>query len=715
MAVRPDAVETREHMLGWYPERPIDKLTADQAWDLIRSRVSFGSRGHDPVQLQLERLWFRNIAYFVGLQENALDVPALPDFDLWSSYVIPQYSANHIGRIVSAEVSRLSAARPAGEVSPRSSDQRDLFGARVGSAIAEWNYDRLDLTGKRVSLANWMVNCGAGFMYGDWNKRMGKRQRLFFDPISQEALNAEQMTQEERTFYEALGSFQDVREGDIEGDVIGPFQVRVPLGPTKLEDMPWVCVTHLRSREWLWEHYPNRAAELDVDAQRSSVTLDTFWWRRLATLISQVASPVPSRSTPFWEGIEVHDLWLPAFGRFRRGARVRACEAGLLDFGPNPYFEAGYEDEWHPLTMFGYKEVPGRFWPKSLTEDLIQPQDDYNVGRQQLITQRDVLSKPQWLSPREAKLGPTRNDTGDLWEYDARGTPHPPIRVDPPGLSTAHVQTAGDALRDMQTISAQSEVSQAQVPEGVRSGVAIRALQEKDTMVVRPIIAAMESRWQRYTRHLLQLCSRFMQTPRMVDVYGESRQADVHWFKGIDMSGNTHYRVRPGSMMPRSRAFEQQMFLDAVAAGMLDPMDPEIRRYGMQVLEIGGLDKVFLELDLDRRRAAQEEQMFLMPDPDPSFAFPDVDEHDDHEAHLRSHLIFYKTDAYERLPEARKMAFRAHMAKHQLYIARLIETQAMLAAPPPGGGGGSPPKPPGEASQPRERQPTPGTNTVETA
>src|SRR5688572_21903571 len=110
---------------GLLPNRVIKKLSDDEALALAKSRGgTVADGGRDPVHQALERQWFRNIAYFLGLQgmtggelEGLLFDPSM----LQSS----GYTANHIFRIVMGQVSRLSAARPQDDVIPNSPDIED--------------------------------------------------------------------------------------------------------------------------------------------------------------------------------------------------------------------------------------------------------------------------------------------------------------------------------------------------------------------------------------------------------------------------------------------------------------------------------------------------------------------------------------------------------------------------------------------------------------
>src|SRR5262249_52789036 len=148
---------------------------------------------------------------------------------------------------------------------------------------------------------------------------------------------------------------------------------------------------------------------------------------------------------------------------------------------------------------------------------------------------------------------------------------------------------------------------------------------------------------------LLSLGWKFMAMPRAVAIYGETRQADIKYFKGSDLNGNVRVRIRPGSMMPKSKAQTFDTIVQLAQIGILNMMDPREKRLALEAFEVGGIDKLFLAEDASRRRARIENLMFSKPDPSPGFAFPDVSVFDDHQAHYEEHVLFVQTDEFELL------------------------------------------------------------------
>jgi hypothetical protein len=694
-----------------YPPNEIVKGKMDDqtAYNLLHLRASTGRHGRDPVHLILEKLWFVAIAHYVGLQSfESFEV--FQDIDPNLVQEGTGYNANHIYRLVLANIARKSRASPVWDVVPNSPDQIDQEAAKVGKQILDFAYQEKGLKGLRRELAYWTELCGTAFIYVDWDERVGRSLRVYKDPFTEETIATNQLKEDEINFLDQFESFEDSREGDWHMEVISPFQVKLPHWFVYFEQMPWVVIERIVPIDWVWEHYPKKARDIQPD--EITTNEDNEYWRRLSSLVNRHGFALPSRGGFEYEGVQIREMWIKPYGRFPKGAKIVGTVSRLLENSVHPYHDAGLDIDF-PLVDFHHARVPGRYWSMGTVEHLIGPQRDYNVSRTQMIQQRDILCHPQWVAARQAEVTNTRNDYGDLLEYNVMAGGGRPELVQPPSVSQAHVVTSKDALGDMQTIAAQSEPSLGQVPTGVRSGVAIKALQEKDAAVSGPVIEDMEDGMQKVGELTLKLFWKFASVPRAIRIYGESRQVDVQMFKGSQLNGNTAVRVQQGSMMPKSRAATESTMMDLLQVGGINPQLPNDRRMLFEALEVGDMDKIFLEENLQRRRARIENMMFHRPTAGPEAAFPDVDEDDDHQAHYEEHLKFKLTDSFELLPFARKNAFNAHMDKHKLAVAQMMEAQATFQAVAGGGGGnGSPPSQPGQASPTRERQPTPGSEST---
>jgi hypothetical protein len=692
--------------VGLPTDRPITKVTDEQAIELLKETGPDSSRRRSGFYVGQHRAWWVYVLQYMGFQTQQ-SIETLETADPRQLMIDGAYIANHILRYVSANVARKSQTRPAWSVIPNTPDLIDQSGAKVGQSLLDYAYDDLDIYRKSLERNLWLECCGTAFDYADWNEAAGQMRKVYIDPMRGTPIDSRMLSDQDKQMLDSFESFVEVTDGNWDFEVLSPFQVYLPSYAKSLEMASWMRCDRVMAYDEVWNRWPKKAKDVKPQDDWSSDTQS--YWRRLATMSNRSGDVILGGAAQS-EGILISKLevrpskWLP------QGLTIEGTKTGLLTNGPYREKQRGIESRC--LIDYHNIRVPGRFWSMGVVEHLVASQREYNRGRDQINRQRDTLGTPQWLAPKGALQGAVRNDYGDVWEYDPqKGVP--PMLVQPPGLGPATIESTQGAMGDMQLIAAQSDPTQGQVPTGVRSGIAIRALQEKDQMVIAPSIADIEKGYERLGTRLLQLAWKMMKMPRAIAIYGESRSADIVWFKGADLAGNTKVRIRPGSMTPRSKAEAMQNIMDLVQLGVLQPqMNPAHQRLVLETMDIGGSDRLFLLESLHRRRARHENLMFAHPpQDDPNYQFPDVDADDDHAAHLEEHQEQKLTDDYEHWPPIRKILFNAHMEKHNMMLAQMLQAQVAMQQQA-AGGGGSQPKQPGEASQPRERQSTPGSEPV---
>jgi hypothetical protein len=675
-------------------DKPIKKINDLQAKALLDITDPSAKRRFSSYFTAMARQWWLNGLYYMGFQ--SLEPPEiLENVDPGLLLQDSGYIANHLVRIIQGNVARKAQARPDWEVLPQTPDQPDQDGAKVGTALLNhfWLDKRMERINVRLNL--WLEICGTAFYYTGWDKTAGAQRRVYLNPTSEKPspLDARSLQPDQKAFLEQNGYATDVAEGDYDFDLLSPYQVTLVPRYESLDKQPWVRIDRIVPLAEIWNRFPKMAAQLMQEDMGPIQGLD--YWMRLATITSRPAD-ARLRDSMWNDGVRLRELWIPPSARCPNGLTVIGAGKKLMLNSQHLFAKEGCDIKF-PLADFHNIRVPGRFHSMSTIEHLLGPQRDYNRGRHQLNLQRDYYGNPQWMAPKGSLTNkPIRNDFGDVWEYDR--TKGAPTLLSPPPVAPATVESIMQAISDMQMIAAQSDPTQGKAPAGVRSGVALQSLQERDQLVIGPSIADLESGYELAGSNMLKLAHAFMKMPRCIAIYGETRQADLVWFRGLDLNGNTHVRVKAGSMMPKSRAETMQRILDMVQLGALNPaMNPQDRRIVMKAMEVGGFDKMFLEEDLDRRRANHENMMFSRPSPDPMFAYPGVDVDDDHAAHLEEHLKFKKTDEFERLPPLRKQLLNAHMMEHKMAMADAMQAQfAMQQATQGPGGGGQ------EGSQPRE-------------
>lgn len=690
------------------------KLTKDQFQATIESRASAGDRGRDPTHLTLQKQWFVNIASFLNVRGSDV-TRAMQDVDPnFSGNKEDEYRANLFLPLVMKQLARMTKSDPVLDVAPKSADPDDQFGAQVAKQLLEHFDESMNLRGKRAELALWMITCGDAFLRVDWDAAAGRELEVLLNPMSGEPEEASNVRPEMVEFARQHGFVKSRNEGDLDIEVISPFQITTPRGFTSLQAMPWIITEYDRSLDWIYDRYPKQARDIRPDDFDTSI--DGQYLQRLTSLVNRHGFTMPSRGSEGNETFRVREFWHRPSKRFPKGIWGRTLRSTYLEHGPHPYHDTDIDMRRFPfmafpVTHFQYSPAPNRFWGTSLVEHLQEPIGEYNRARSQTNKQRDRLAHPTWLAPKNAELSNLRNEYGDILEYSSVGAA--PQLVPAPQISSIMVESEERALSDMRLIASQQEATQGDVPTGLRSGNAIRFLQEQDLSTLSTTFENMEDGSREIAVRQLMLTHQFMDIPRFINVTGEFAQGDAIMFKSGDLFGNMNVIVRRGSMSPRSGAEQAELITNMISSGAMNPADPREREMVFEAFGLGGHNELFYERNLDKRRAKHENAIFLRPDVDPQSGrprpFPDVRDIDDHGAHIQEHMLFQKSDAYEALPPIRQIAFDAHVQKHQMAVAQQV--QVMQAMQSQGsGGGGSQPSEKGEASPPRDRQETPGSS-----
>jgi hypothetical protein len=277
----------------------------------------------------------------------------------------------------------------------------------------------------------------------------------------------------------------------------------------------------------------------------------------------------------------------------------------------------------------------------------------------------------------------------------------------------------------MDDISGQHEVSKGTAPPGVTAATAISYLQEQDETSLSYTYDSLEEAVEKVAHMTLNYVKQFWDEERQVKITGMDGSFDVKAFKGSDLRDNTDIRIEAGSALPVSKAAKQAFIMDLMKMGFIDPQK------GLEVMEIGGINKIYENIQTDIRQAQREnlrmsqateeliqqdrmqklgeffqssegqqamiegrlvpgptgEPMLMeenpetgeiMPGPVPTTLIVSVNSWDDHRLHIERHNHYRKGQAFEQLPPEAKELFEQHVQQH----VNAIVQGAMGALPP---------------------------------
>jgi hypothetical protein len=639
------------------PNAAVTQLTPDQA-RFIASWTNSNYTKAKNARLKFERQWYLNMAFYFGKQNYIMnDIRGigtrliLPPAPPWRVRQV----VNRVRPIIRAELSKLVSQKPSASVIPASSEDKDLFAAQAGEQIWESMYAAKNIQRTLRRSLWWTCITGTGYTKTYWDNTV-------IDKVSGQA-------------------------GDICYDPETPFHVLVPdLREEELENQPFLIHSSTRTPEWVNMRYKVSldGKEVKPNAKSNNEILDDAFLNLLGSNNDDNNS------------VLIHEVYIKPgqIPKFPNGAMFTVSEDLVLQFFDHyPYSHGEY-------CFAKFDHIPtGQFYADSVINDLIPVQREYNRTRSQIIEAKNRMAKPQLAAPAgSVDVKKMTTEPGQVIEYKPGFTPPQPIPLQ--GLPSYVLQEIQQLQQDMDDISGQHEVSRGAVPPGVTAATAISYLQEQDDSKLATTIDSVEAGIEKIARHTLSYVAQYWDIPRLVKITGTDGSFDSAMFAGAQLNGNTDIRVEAGSALPTSKAAKQALIMDFMKLGFIRPEE------GMQILEMGGITKLYESVQIDQAQARRENLKMANIDPqmimqdlqqktmaaqtgvDPETGQPvapninprtgvpkipdpiiPVNTWDNHAIHIDMHNRFRKSQSFESLDPMNQMLFEIHVQKHMEAIA----------------------------------------------
>jgi hypothetical protein len=618
-----------------------------------------------------ERKWYLNLAFFFG-QQNAIYLPAGMTSNAGGTgtrlYVppAPYYRArpvtNLIRPTVRKEIATLTSTKPSVSVVPASSDDRDLFAAQAGEQVWESIYRRKNLRQIFRRSLFWSVVCGTSYIKSTWD-------------TSAIDVNSDQM-------------------GDICYTVMTPFHLLVPdLMCEEIEDEPYVIHVSAMDLEAAKLKYGSLIGDINIVPNVSAAT----------DIISDSFLNLIGSSDAKRQSVLCLELWIkPGANRlFPDGAMITVVGGQIIQ----AWEGWPYQHNQYPFSKIDYISS-GRYYGEGLVTDLIPLQREYNRTRGQIIEAKNRMAKPQLMAPK-GSIEPAMITTepGQVILYQPGYNPPQPIPLTP--LPSYVLNELTVIKTDFQDLSGQHDISKGQVPPGVTAATAISYLQEQDDSMRATAFDNLEEAIQKVGFQTLSYANQYWDTQRAIKVVGKDGSFDVMALMGSDLRGNSDLVVESGSALPMSKAAKQALIMDLMKMGFIDPQK------GLEMMEMGGVQKLYEDLQIDIAQARREnlklaaitpdiEDAFLQTSVayDPNTAQPvglydpntqqpippgqnpppmvPVNTWDNHAIHIDTHNRFRKGQQFENLSPETKQLFEEHVSMH----IRALQAQQMPTADP---------------------------------
>lgn len=604
------------------------------------------------VRSRFEPTWYLNLAYYQGEQwvfwnRGRIDRPQLAPHRV-------TFTDNRINGVVRTEVAKLTKQRPIFVCTPRSADTNNVQSANMAETILRYLWDEHSCTARQRSALNWSRICGAGFWKIYWDSSKGESFTAVIGPDGQpindgngRPLNADQLGE----LPEGIQT-KTVHQGDICLEVRSPFEILPdPLATEEgLMSAEWLIEETVHSVEWVKARY---GVELQPDAEA-------------------IAGIAESRIMNFagvggdtYRGVKIREYWCPPGSKHNKGRYVVWGGHKLLYEGDSNYKSL-------PYVMFTGIQVPGRFWPTSIVEQLRPVQTEFNKTRSQIRENAARIGNPSLLKNRLSNIQ-YFGVPGEEVLYDDTTPNSVPSFLQPPEMPSYVINEVALMESSMREISGQHEVTSGQVPPGVTAASAINLLLEQDDTRMGPDVYDMETAISNAGKMVLELVAEYFNDQRTVRIAGEDGAWNIFDFRGSMLNGHTEVEVQAGSAFPQSKAAKQAAMRDLLTIFIQNglPLSQRDLAKFLKDMEVGGVERLIAQYTSDETQINRENMELSNGLPIP------INNYDNDETHLEGHQEYQKGASYQKLQPVIQGMFEKHV---QLHRDRLVQAQQQQMA-----------------------------------
>jgi hypothetical protein len=617
----------------------------------------------DYSRAMLERIWYRNVLYYMGEQW----IEFLKTQQTFRRKIIPDYIPTPVTNIIREHVRTVKAM---------------LLGVDLKSSIAPNTMEREDIKAAElgVNLLDWMDNANDG-EFLDEKEKVATGLPLF----GVNFLRTFPEMQSEKWIFDKDGN--PINTGDVGVENIIPFQVYCDSLGDRLNKKRWVGIQSLKPREWVEDTF-----KLKLSTPSDNKATD--YYRRLMKMVGQV-SP--------WKGAgidsatySVDDDSLILFRevemkptlKYPEGRYILACSDKIIKQYDRMPIKVQDGKWYYSLTDFHYDYIPGNFWSDASVNNLISPQNTINEIDQALIINRKGAGRVRLFTPTGLKVKKV-DDVGGLGvgmqvlEYDAllsggakpsieQGTALPQSVLEERAIQRSAVQDIeGDP----------KNILRGQSPGSKASGIMVDVLRETAERSKAPDVNRFIRSLTKVQKKKLIIAQEIMTEERMLKICGRGNKWKIVKFKASDLRNNTDLRMEVSSGLATTNSGKMSVLMDFAQRGLLGDVanNPELKD---ELLKRAGLSGFTKQENVDSKRADMENAKIAVKDfegiflaePNPESGAIDAEsevvgedpyfKYDVHQIHYETHRQFMLSDEFAELPQEAQVVLIHHADAH---------------------------------------------------
>jgi len=692
----------------------------------------------------IERNWWGNILYFLGIQWIVYDTNARRWRQRKLSPAVPTPVTNLFRSTLDTVKSALAQHEPRFVGLPQRDDPHAIAAAEaadeyLGVILEEGNFRRA----KNRNL-DWLTTTGNGFIEVVWDDA----PEHGIDPVPYDhclACNYEAEAGQISTdapacpscgsnqIVESEKQFSMIARGRIEFRTKSPFEVFMDPVIEELEEQPHIMLIEsyaVEQVQMLWGY---------TVAPDQGYTTQSGMLRQTAGTLAAPGIGIPFSAMSAMDRenrLTVIRLFSKKNKRYPDGCYIVMTSNGKLleKHTPYPWRYRGTGKKFFPLTHFRFGTVGGRAWGYTPADDLLPKQYQLNKAESLFTLIMARMANPVWLIPTMSNPTRITGEIGIQIEYTPVSgmKPEKVAGSEAPQSLQKYIE---DVRRSFDELSGAFDAVRGRTI-GTRTPVGtVQTLADRGFGRWATVFGNLEESYEDLGKKSLEIWRGNAKTPRVKAVRDALGAWTFKEFLGADWSDGVDIQVEAGSTRPRTQSQKLQTYIQLGQLGILNLKD---QAQVVKILQDTGMQNLLPGVEADTKAAYKENADFLAwakklrdklagaghLDPNvpmehspvvqdihgamaemPIMVRPLVDEH---AVHFLTHRRFAMTDEFKMLPQFCQEVFYTHMAQHQqdqLASKMFLELAGM---PTQGAAGnastGSQPKQPGQNASPQQTQ-----------
>ena len=546
---------------------------------------------------------------------------------------------NHIAPIVDIRLSKLSKIKPKITVFPATSEEVDIYSAKVGKRVLESVSSKMNFASKINQALKWSEICGTSFYKISWNADLGQIVAL-------------------------EDSGKKIKSGEVDISVCSPFEI-YPDSATHENLVDCQSIIHAKAYtvQQIKQMYGVDVEGKEVNVYTLGATTNNLGGLGIGGIAKRVCETTRKNSAL------VIEKYVKPTEKYPNGRLIVVAGEKLVFDGDLPYINGVDGKREFPFVKQICHEEVGSFWGVSVIGRLIPIQRAYNAVKNR---------KHEYLNRLTMGVLAVEDGSVDIDNLEEEGLAPGKILVYRQGASAPKFlggetlpadfeKEEEKLLKEFSTLSGTSEMGSMEHVSTSLSGVALELLIDENETRLKFTTDSVKDAIKTISKHILRLYKQFATMPRLVKIVGENGKLDVFYFKGNDLSSDD-VQFDADNESNDTISQRRTMIFSLLDKGLLfdenGKLSSSMKAKVLENIGFGTWDNAIDLTELHMKNADQEN--FRISEGE----VVEVKKIDDDNLHLTQHISFMLKELYSKqfAPEIEQQ-FLAHIEMHKQRIS----------------------------------------------